>query len=155
MRGVARPLGYSSTMRRASEMAHVERIVQVGMRNFGSARRQEVEFARDWGAKIVTARDVHTHGIAAALAHVPEGARCVVTFDCDALDAGIMPAVMAPTPGGLSYFQAIDLLAGITGKAELVGFDMIEFVPGRDANGTAAITAAGIIANVVGLLAKG
>lgn len=148
------PWGYSSTMRRASEMAHVERIVQVGMRGFGSARRGEVEFARDWGAEIVTARQIHAEGVSAALDHIPAGARCVFTIDCDALDCGIMPAVMAPAPGGLSYTQAIDLLAGVVAKGELAGFDMIEFVPRRDPSGVAAVTAAGIVANVVGLLAN-
>ncbi len=38
--------GYSSPMRRASEMAHVAGIVQVGMRAVGSARLAEVEAAR-------------------------------------------------------------------------------------------------------------
>jgi arginase family enzyme len=33
-------LGLSSTMRRASEMGHVERIIQVGQRGIGSARRR-------------------------------------------------------------------------------------------------------------------
>ena len=148
------PLGYSSTMRRASEMVHVERIVQVGMRGLGSARREEVAFARSWGAEIVTARMLHRDGLDAVLAHVPDGANCVITMDCDALDAGIMPAVMAPTPGGLSYMQAIDLVHAITQRAKLVAFDMIEFVSERDRDGTAGITAARIIANVVGALAR-
>lgn len=148
------PLGYSSTMRRASEMDHVERIVQVGMRGLGSARREEVEFAASWGAKIVTARELHSGGIEAALQHVPAGATCVITFDCDALDAGIMPAVMAPTPGGLSYTQAIDLVAGVAAKARLAAFDIMEFVPGRDANGVAALTAGRILCNVIGAMAR-
>ena len=67
------PLGYSSTMRRASEMDHVERIVQVGMRGLGSARRGEVEFAAQWGATIVTARELHRDGVEAVLRHVPDG----------------------------------------------------------------------------------
>ena len=148
------PLGYSSTMRRASEMAHVERIIQVGIRGLGSARREEVEIARDWGAGLVTARKVHEHGVGAALQHLPERANCVITFDCDALDSAIMPAVMAPTPGGLTYTQAIDLIAGVIAKARLVAFDMIEFVPERDAGGVAAFTAARIVANTIGCLAR-
>lgn len=148
------PLGFSSTMRRASEMAHVERIIQVGIRGLGSARREEVEIARDWGAEIVTARAVHEQGVSAALQHLPEGANCMITFDCDALDAGIMPAVMAPTPGGLSYTQSIDLVAGVVARARLVAFDMIEFVPERDTNGVAAFTAARIVANTIGCLAR-
>ena len=148
------PLGFSSTMRRASEMAHIERIIQVGIRGLGSARREEVEIARDWGAEIVTARTVHEQGVAAALKHLPNGASCMITFDCDALDAGIMPAVMAPTPGGLTYTQSIDLIAGVTAKARLVAFDMIEFVPERDTNGVAAFTAARIVVNAIGCLAR-
>ncbi|MEO9873383.1 MAG: arginase family protein [Anderseniella sp.] len=148
------PLGFSSTMRRASEMAHVERIIQVGIRGLGSARREEVEIARNWGAEIVTARAVHEQGVGAALQHLPDGANCMITFDCDALDAGIMPAVMAPTPGGLTYTQSIDLIAGVVAKANLVAFDMIEFVPERDPNGVAAFTAARIVTNAIGHLAR-
>ncbi len=147
-------LGFSSTMRRASEMAHVERIVQVGIRGLGSARREEVEIAHKWGAHILTAREVHEAGIAAVMAHVPAGANCVMTLDCDALNSSIMPAVMAPSPGGLSYNQTIDLVTAVTAKARLAAFDMIELVPDRDTTGTAVFTAARIVTNVIGRLAR-
>ncbi|HEV7251655.1 MAG TPA: arginase family protein [Mesorhizobium sp.] len=146
--------GYSSTMRRASEMGHVERIVQVGARGLGSARREEVETARAWGARIVPARELHAQGVEAALRHVPQGARVLVTLDCDGLDPSANPAVVAPTPGGLTYAQVIDLLEGVGRRAKLVGFDLIEFVPARDPTGIGAITAANIVVNVVGRLAK-
>lgn len=148
------PMGFSSTMRRASELDHVDNIIQVGIRGPGSARRAEVVIARDWGARIVTAREFHRDGIEAVLAHLKEDANCMITFDCDALDSGIMPAVMAPTPGGLSYTQSIDLIAAVITKSRLVAFDMIEFVPERDRDGTAAITAARILANALGCLAR-
>jgi len=141
--------GYSSTMRRASEMEHVERIMQVGIRGLGSARREEVEIARNWGAKIITAREIHRDGIDAALAHIPEGANCLITLDCDGIDPSIMPAVLARTPGGLTYTQVIDLIAAVASKANLVAFDMIEFVPERDTTGTATITAARIVCTMV------
>jgi len=147
------PLGYSSTMRRASELPHVERIVQVGMRGFGSARRTEVEAAAAWGAQIVTAYEVHDAGVDAALAHVPAGARVVITFDCDALDPPAMPAVMAPTPGGLTYAEAIALITGVAERATIAGFDLIEFVPSRDPDGSAATTAASLVSHVIGTLA--
>jgi len=148
------PLGYSSTMRRASEMSHVENIIQVGIRGLGSARREEVVFARDWGAEIITARAVHEGGLAPILAHIQANANCVVTLDCDGFDSGIMPAVAAPTPGGLTYMQVIDLIHGLSAKANIVGFDMIEFVPERDANGTASLMAGRVIANLFGALAR-
>jgi agmatinase len=147
-------LGYSSTMRRASEMAHVEKIIHVGTRGLGSARRGEVEDALAWGAKFVPARDLHAHGIAAALDHVPAGGNVLITLDCDGLDPSAIPGVMAPTPGGLSYTQVIEIVAGVCERSRLVGFDLIEFVPERDLTGVGAITAASIIFNVVGGLAK-
>lgn len=148
------PMGFSSTMRRASEMEHVEKIVHVGIRGLGSARRAEVELARDWGAEIVTARALHADGLSAVMRHVPKGANTVITMDCDALDAGIMPAVMAPTPGGLSYYQALDLIEAVVRESNLVAFDMIEFVPERDVDGAASVTAARILAHVLGRCAR-
>lgn len=148
------PLGFSSTMRRASEMPHVERIIQVGMRGLGSARRGEVEFAQEWGASLIPARRVFAEGLAPILDLIPAGANTMITLDCDGLDPSIIPAVVAPTPGGLSYTHAIDLVAGVTERAKLVGFDIIEFAPEKDIGGLGAITAARITANVIGCLAR-
>ena len=146
--------GFSSTMRRASEMKHVEKIVQVGMRGIGSARKAEVDFAIAWGAQLITSREVLDDGIAEALAKIPDGARCLITLDCDALDSSVMPAVAYPTPGGLTYNDVTGLIHGVARKAQIVGFDLIEFVPGHDATGMAAFTAAHILLNVIGTLAK-
>ncbi len=148
------PMGFSSTMRRASELDHVEKIIQVGIRGPGSARREEVETAKDWGAKFITARELHKGGMDTVMTHLESGANCMITFDCDGLDPAIMPAVMAPTPGGLSYTQSIDLIAAVVNKSRLVAFAMIEFVPQRDPDGTAAFTAARILVNVLGCLAR-
>lgn len=146
-------LGFSSPMRRASEMDHVWRIVQAGARGVGSARETEVHDAQAWGARIITARDIHRDGVAQVLAHIPEDCDCVISFDCDALDVSQMPAVSYPTPGGLTYTQVLDLIDGVAAKANIAGFCMVEFVPGRDRDETAAFTAARIAANVIGRIA--
>ena len=146
--------GFSSTMLRASEFAHVERIVQVGIRGVGSARAGEVKTAQDWGAKIVTAAQAHREGIAAALGEIPDGSTCAITIDCDALDVSIMPAVLAPTAGGLTYTQLIELIAGVAAKGRIAAFDVIEFAPGLDPNGNAAYTAGRLITQAVGRLAR-
>ena len=65
-----------------------------------------------------------------------------------------MPAVAYPTPGGLTYTQVTGLIHGVARKAKIVGFDLIEFVPKRDANGLAAFTAGRILWNVIGSLAN-
>jgi agmatinase len=146
--------GLSSTMRRASEMAHVERIVQVGQRGIGSARPGDLADAKAWGVIFVPAEAVHEHGIAPVVDAVPAGSQILVTLDCDGLDPAIMPGVIAPAPGGLTYWQAIGILRGIAAKARMAAFDLVEFVPERDVAGLGALTAARIIVNVLALMAR-
>ena len=147
-------MGFSSTMRRASEHDHVWRIVQAGARGLGSAREEEVRDALNWGAHIVTARDIHHMGVEEVLRHIPEDCDCVISLDCDALDSSVMSAVAYPSPGGLSYTQVTDLVSGVAAKARIAGFCMVEFVPLRDKAKTAAFTAARIAANVIGRIEK-
>ncbi|HUR43488.1 MAG TPA: arginase family protein [Aestuariivirga sp.] len=147
-------LGFSSTMRRASEQAHVWRIVQAGARGIGSARAKEVNDALKWGSHIVTARDIHQLGLDAVLQHIPEDSGCLISLDLDAIDLSQMPAVAYPTPGGLTYTQVLGLIDGVARKAKIAGFTMVEFVPARDLSGAAAFTAARLAANVIGRLAR-
>jgi agmatinase len=52
-----------------------------------------------------------------------------LTFDIDALDAGIMPATGTPVPGGLSYHQALAILRQACASCRVVGADLVEFAP--------------------------
>lgn len=146
--------GYSNPMRRISEMPHVAGMVQVGIRGVGSARLAEIEAARRYGSRLVTAREVHAQGIESALRHIPEGARVVVTLDCDGIDPSIMPGVAARAPGGLTYTQVIDLIAGLGRRARIAGFDLVEFYPPADIGGLSALTAARILVNAVGAIVR-
>ena len=146
--------GLSSTMRRASEFSSIDRIVEVGQRAVGSARPDDYEAALTAGVHFVSARRLHEEGIEAALDLVPEWSDVLVTLDCDALDPSIMPAVIGPAPGGLSYWQVIGLIEGVAKKARIASFDLVEFMPARDDSGLGALTAGRIIAHVIGLLAR-
>jgi len=121
--------GPSSSMRRASEMPWIDKLIQAGMRGVGSARIEEIDAARDYGAEIITAKNIQDGGIDEILSLVTEGSTCLLTIDCDGLDPSIMSAVNAPMPGGLSYRQVVDLLHGLTKKANVCGFNLVEFVP--------------------------
>jgi agmatinase len=141
-------------MRRASEMPHVAGIVQVGIRSVGSARLTEIEAARRYGSRFVTAREVHAQGVEAALQLVPEGSRVVVTLDCDGLDPGIMPGVAARAPGGLTYTQVIDLIAGVGSRGRIAGFDLVELYPPADIGDLSALTAARLLVNLIGAVVR-
>jgi agmatinase len=147
-------LGLSSTMRRASEMAHVAGIVQVGQRGTGSARVGDVQDALDWGVQFVPAGAVARVGVGQAVDLIPEGAEVIICLDVDALDPSVMPAVIGRTAGGLSYWQVLELVAGVAEKARIAGFDMVEFMPKRDVDGLGAGLAAQLLAAVLGIMAR-
>jgi agmatinase len=146
--------GLSSTMRRASELGCIERIIEVGQRAVGSARPADHEAALAAGVRFVSARSLHRKGIGQVLDLVAPGANVLVTFDCDALDPSIMPAVIGPAPGGLTYWQAIELIDGVSERARIAAFDLVEFMPARDIAGFGALTAGRIVAHVMGRVAR-
>jgi agmatinase len=138
--------GYSSPMRRASEMAHVERIIQVGLRGVGSARASDVDDARAAGNLLVTARELRERGVPWLLEQLPADASVFVSFDCDGLDPSVFPAVSAAAPGGLSYVEASDLLAGVA--PHVIGAAFTEFVPELDQNELSGLVLARLIAGL-------
>ncbi|MFQ5959529.1 MAG: agmatinase [Alphaproteobacteria bacterium] len=146
--------GYSSPIRRASELSWIDRIVQIGIRGQGSARAREVEDARAYGAEIVTSYEVHDKGIAAALDRIPDGGPYYLTIDADGLDPTVMPAVVAPSPGGLLYHQTRALIHGLVARGRVLGMDIVEITPQRDLNGITALTAGRLILNLVGASAR-
>ena len=142
--------GYSSPIRRASEMAHIDRIFQVGLRSQGSARAEEVDAALSYGAEIVTAFELHDAGMDAFLARIPDGGTYYLTIDADGMDPAVMPAVAAPAPGGVTYHQACKLIHGLVGKGRVAGMDIVEITPKRDVNDISSITAGRLILNLIG-----
>lgn len=142
--------GYSSPIRRASEMPWVNQIVQIGMRGIGSAREQEVEDALAYGATIIDAYEMHDIGIDAVLDQIPGGGPYYLTIDADGLDPTIMPAVMAQTPGGLSWHQIRKLVQGLVNKGRVLGMDIVEIAPMHDVGNITLIHAERLICNFIG-----
>jgi agmatinase len=52
-----------------------------------------------------------------------------VTFDLDALDPSILPGTGTPEPGGLEWYEAVDLLKAVSRRSRIVGFDVVELAP--------------------------
>ncbi len=147
-------LGLSSTMRRASEMGHIERIVQVGSRGIGSAREADLADALAWGVHFVPAGEVARSGVGRAIDLIPEGAEVIVCLDVDALDPSIMPAAIGRVAGGLGYWQVLELIGGVAERAWIAGFDLVEFMPDRDIDGMGAMVAAQLLSGVMGIVAR-
>ena len=142
--------GYSSPLQWASKNPAVSGMTQIGLRAIGSARRQEIEAARSYGSHLVSAEQIHADGIEPVLATIPEGRPVYLTIDADGLDPTEMPAVMAPTPGGIYFRQLAPLLRTVARSNRIVGMDFVEIAPSFDfANGLTCIMAGRLILNVL------
>ncbi len=146
--------GYSSPIRRASEMPWIGDIIQIGMRGIGSARQQEVDDARAHGAEIISAYEMHQIGMQAILDRVPDGGPYYVSIDADGVDPTIMPAVLAPTPGGLDWLQLHKFVHGLVAKGQVVGLDLVEIAPSYDIRGLTMFYAERLLCNFIGAIVR-
>ncbi len=144
------PNGYSSPIRRASEMEWIGPIVQIGLRGVGSARTGEIEAAQAYGAELISAYEMHEIGIEAVLDRIPGNGPYYLTVDADGMDPSIMPAVTAPTPGGLTWVQLRALVHGLVRKGRVLGMDFVEVAPSRDHGNITLVHAERLLCNFIG-----
>lgn len=52
-----------------------------------------------------------------------------LTIDIDGLDSGIMPATGTPEPGGMSWYQLMELIKQLCIRKNVVGADVVEYAP--------------------------
>lgn len=75
-----------------------------------------------------------------------------ITFDVDALDPSIMPSTGTPEPGGLDYYEVLDVFRAVAREKNIVGFDVVELAPIRGLNHP-DFTAAKLIYKLMGYIA--
>ena len=146
--------GYSSPIKRASELKSISSIYQIGLRGVGSGRQQEYDDANAYGANLISAYEVHDLGIKAILERIPDDVNFYMTVDADGMDPTIMPAVNAPTPGGLNWLQIRELVHGVVKKGRVIGFDLVEISPSFEKGNTTAIHAERLICNFIGAMVR-
>jgi len=81
--------------------------------------------------KVFKARELHTpEGWDKALAHLQGlSGPAYITIDADVFDPGVMPGVGTPEPGGLSYYQVLDIVRTVAARGPIVGLDLVELAP--------------------------
>lgn len=142
--------GLSSPIRRASEMEHVEEIFQLGLRAQGTARPEEFDAAKEYGAHLISAYEIHEKGMQSILDRIPDGGNYYITIDADGVDPSVMPAVAGPAFGGVTYTEMRSLLHGLVNKGRVVGMDIVEITPSKDVNQLTAIAAGRFFVNLIG-----
>ncbi len=52
-----------------------------------------------------------------------------ITIDVDALDSSVMPSTGTPEPGGISWYQLMELIKNVCVRKNVVGADIVELAP--------------------------
>ncbi len=108
-------------MRRCREMA--KKVVQCGIRSISQEEmdyvkaeglEKDVFFMPDFDAKKIVSRCTDN---------------VYLSFDLDGMDPASIPATGTPEPGGLNYFQILDLFRELAKKKNVVGADFVELAP--------------------------
>ncbi len=145
--------GLSSPMRRASELPWVTSMFQVGLRGLGSARKQEVDDAAQFGSVRIRAEDLRRRGVDDVLRELPDAAEYYISLDTDVFDPALAPGVNSVAFGGIDYFEAMNLIRGIAARGRIVGFDIVEIAPLNDMRDITSLLATRTIMNVIGAMA--
>lgn len=117
------PLSHASIERRVVDM-HIP-LLEIGIRSFSP---EEAAFLRTKPDVAI----VWAYEMARDTANIPWerlGAHTYVTVDLDAFDPSEMPAVGTPEPGGLHWYQVLDILREINRRTTIVGMDVVELCP--------------------------
>ena len=117
------PDSHACVMRRIREICPA---ASVGIRSFSE---EEAEYLREHPVPMWSTRKLRTlrgdmQPIVDALTD-----DVFVTFDVDGLDPACLPGTGTPEPGGLDWFECVDLLAAVAAKRRIVGFDVVELAP--------------------------
>ncbi|HJD96769.1 agmatinase [Mailhella massiliensis] len=137
---------HASVMRRA--VADLELpLVQLGNRIFC---REELEARKKHGVVAWDAPQLCRDGLPEKLLPDDFPENIFITFDVDGLDPSIMPETGTPVPGGLSWYQALDLAAKAVEGRNLLGFDIVELAP-REGHIVSDFTAASLTYALMGI----
>jgi agmatinase len=122
---------------RIMERGLARRLVQVGIRTATTHQREQV---RRFGVEMIEMKDWSD---ASELAF---DAPLYVSVDLDVLDPAYAPGVSHPEPGGLSTRELIGLIQNL--DARLVGADIVELNPRRDATSLSATVCAKLLKEI-------
>ena len=149
---------HGSPFRRAIEEGIISpaHYVQVGIRGPMYGEDEDFTYQREQGVTTIDIGMVKRDGVEKTMARVREivGARQLyVTFDIDSVDPAYAPGTGTPEVGGLTSYEAQQLVRGLAGL-KLVGCDVVEVAPPFDGPGQiTALLAANIMFEMLCVIA--
>jgi guanidinopropionase len=149
------PLQHGSPMKNAVEAGLVDpkRAIQIGIR--GTA---EVlwEFSYQCGMRVIHIEEFYEMGwkrVASEVRRIVGDGPVYVSFDIDCLDPAFAPGTGTPVVGGMTSFEALQMLRSLRGL-NIVGGDVVEVSPPYDSGGITALAGATMMFEILCLAAE-
>ena len=133
-------LSHASAVRRIGDEAPV---TLVGVR---SMTREEAEYAHAHAIPVFMRSSEPITDVDAIVDDLSPNV--YLSFDLDAFDPSFMAAVGTPEPGGLGWWEALDIIRVVGERRRIVGFDVVELAPGEGPE-ACAYTAAKLVYKVI------
>lgn len=116
-------LNHACAMSRAKELCPV---IQVGIRSMSVEENEFYDKERMFFAHEIKDISELKKKITGLLTK-----NVYITIDLDVFDPSVMPSTGTPEPGGMTYYQVIDIIKDVIGHSKLVGFDVVELCPNK------------------------
>lgn len=141
-------IAHGTPFRRAVEEGLIDctRAIQIGLRGSGYAA-DDFDWPRVQGFRVVQAEECWHQSLTPLMTEVRElmgEGPVYLSYDIDSLDPAFAPGTGTPEIGGLSTWQALEIVRGCRG-INLVGCDLVEVSPPYDPAGTTALVGANLL----------
>lgn len=115
--------------RRISEICP---LVQAGVRSLSKEEKDYLAGQVNGKVKTISVYDILDMPMwkDAITKHLSENV--YITIDLDVFDPSLVPAVGTPEPGGIGWYETLDLLREVAKDKKVVGFDVVELCPIKD-----------------------
>jgi len=141
-------IAHGTPFRRAVEegLLACDKVFQIGLRGSGYSP-EDFEWPRKQGFTVVTAEECWYKSMAPLMEQVRAKVGnhpCYLSYDIDSLDPAFAPGTGTVEVGGLSTWQALEIIRGCRGL-NLVGGDLVEVSPPLDPVGNTALIGANFL----------
>jgi guanidinobutyrase len=150
-------IAHGTPFRRAIEEGLIDgnRVAQIGLRGTGYTA-EDFDWSRSHGIRVVQAEECWYKSVAPVMdevrAKLGDGP-VYLSFDIDGLDPSFAPGTGTPEIGGLTIWQALEIIRGCRGL-EIVGCDLVEVSPPYDPSGNTALVGANLLYEMLCVLPK-
>jgi len=132
-----------------------DKVWQIGLRGSGYSP-EDWNWARDQGWNVIPSESCWYKSLAPLMSEIRAeigDAPVYLSYDIDSLDPAFAPGTGTVEMGGLSTWQALEIVRGCAGL-NLVGADLVEVSPPYDPAGTTALIASNLLFEMLCALPK-